>query len=161
MNEGIEARVKFSFETGYSNPAQEFLRVRYRPPTPESLRGESIAEQLSNVLLEIDLTDEGRKLEPSVEVLELLPVHALENIAQTILGDYCPTMREVADLEIFYSHKGHSRGRAPADLEIFEFALDLNRTPEEIRGMSRRDRLWLMGVKIARSHQKAQQGAQE
>ena len=33
---------------------------------------------------------------------------------------------------------------------FFEMALELNRTPDEIRSMSRRDREWMLGVKIAR-----------
>jgi hypothetical protein len=141
----VGVRVRFA-----ALPA-EFIRVVYRPLTPEILGQQGIVEQLSASLIEIGLTDEGMQLEPTPETLERIPLPVLSNIAETIFGDYFPQLRDIANLEIFYRFKSHSRARAPGDLDVFELALELNRTPDEIRSMSPRDRAWMYGVKIARS----------
>jgi hypothetical protein len=151
MNEEtFEAVVKFLFETGHNYPAKEYLRVRYR--SPENLRGEDIAEQLSSLLVEFDLTDGGKRLEPTVEVLEGLPLFALEHIAETVLSDYAPGKEEMSNLWLFLDPdlQGHSKAYAPADLWVYETALELGYSPAEVRSWNPRDRAWMMVVKGAR-----------
>jgi hypothetical protein len=147
-----------SVRVKFASLPDDFIHVVYRPLTPDILSKQGMVEQLAASLIEISLTDEGCALEPTQETLERIPLPVLTNIAETIFADYYPQKRDVANLEIFYTWKSHSRARAPGDLEIFELALELNRTPDEIRSMSRRDRDWMLGVKIAR--QRAMREAQ-
>lgn len=154
--ETFEAAVRFKFHTGFSMPGLEHLHVRYRPPTPENLQGETIVEQLASLLIDFDLMDGGRRLEPTVEVLEDLPLFALETIAEAILGDYSPTITQYANLEMLYKEPSFSRAQGPVDLWVYETALELGYSPAEVRGWNARDRAWMRIVKGARARAEAE-----
>lgn len=59
-----------------------------------------------------------------------------------------PTLDNMADLETWYKENG-ALGEAPEELEIYEAALLLHKSPDEVRRMSKCDVRWVRLVKAA------------